>query len=249
MLPGKQLDINGMWKKRWSLRRIQPASTLPGVPVDGNQLPLALPTRTPHSPCGAWIPPMEAAAQSQTPTSWLKIAIHRIIIVCFVTWAEVYLIQSDPVPGAARVVGGHFEFCCGIGNAVPLILHYESDQGDVHLVRELQRQFTTNIHTVQNTFFQHHVCRFDPGAPHLQSKDGADWLVITDYVFHVTSVAVLSHFGPAGQPWHGATLPCTLRGAGRCSGSQAPQNSISPSWFTLLSAGMWTQPQRRNKRK
>lgn len=152
MLPGKQLDINGMWKKRWSLRRIQPASTLPHVLVDGNQLPLALPTRTPHSPCGAWIPPMEAAAQSQPPTSWLKIAIHRTIIARCVTWAEVYLVQSDPVPGAAWVVGGHFEFCCGISNAVPLILHDECDQGDVHLVRELQRQFTTNTYTVQKHF-------------------------------------------------------------------------------------------------
>lgn len=39
-----------------------------------------------------------------------------------------------------------------------------------------------------------------PGVSHLQGKDGGDWFVVADSVFHVTSVAVLRHFGPAGQP-------------------------------------------------
>lgn len=69
---------------------------------------------------------------------------------------------------------------------------------------------------------------------HLQGKDGRDWFVITDGVFHVTSVVVLSHFGAAGQAWNGATLPRAHSCAGRCSGSQAPQDPVGPSWFTLL---------------
>lgn len=77
-----------------------------------------------------------------------------------------------------------------------------------------------------------------PGVSHLQGKDGWDWFVVTDDVFHVTSVAVLRHFGPAGQPRNGTTLPCT---ASRCGGSQAPENPVGPRRFTLLSTGRGTE--------
>lgn len=40
----------------------------------------------------------------------------------------------------------------------------------------------------------------DPDVSHLQGEDGGDRFVVTDGVFHVTSVVVLRHFGPAGQP-------------------------------------------------
>lgn len=55
----------------------------------------------------------------------------------------IYLVQSDPVPGAAREVGCNFELGCGVSNAVPLILHHECDQGNIHLVRKLHRTFST----------------------------------------------------------------------------------------------------------
>lgn len=41
---------------------------------------------------------------------------------------NVYLKQSDPVPGATWVVGRQAEFCYGIIDTVPLILHYDGDQ-------------------------------------------------------------------------------------------------------------------------
>lgn len=47
---------------------------------------------------------------------------------------------------------------------------------------------------------------------------------------------MLGHFGPTGQPRNGVTL-CAQSCVGRCSGSQAPQDPVRPSWFTLLSTG------------
>lgn len=38
-----------------------------------------------------------------------------------------YLVQSNPVPGAAWEAGGYFEFDRGISNTIPLILHDEVD--------------------------------------------------------------------------------------------------------------------------
>lgn len=60
-----------------------------------------------------------------------------------------YPVQSNPIPGAAWEVGRHFEFGCGISNAIPLILHYECDQGNIHLIWELQKTFSINIYTEQ----------------------------------------------------------------------------------------------------
>lgn len=54
--------------------------------------------------------------------------------------------------------------------------------------------------------------------------------MVTDGVFHVTSVVVLRHFGPTGQPQSGATLPR----AGSSGGSQAPQDPVGPSRFTFF---------------
>lgn len=217
---------------------------------------------------------------------------------------SIYLVQSDPVPGAAREVGRNFEFGCGISNTIPLILHDECDQGNIHLVRELRRTFSINIYTEQkhckihfndnegpSTFWvvtemcaqhlssksawSHVFLSLDcilfrqsscvstvlspiviftmyPDVSHLQGKDGGDWFVVTDSEFHVTSVVVLCHFGPAGQPWNGATLPCTQSCVGRCGGSQAPQDPVSPSWFTLLPTWRGTRKrvtEKREKRK
>lgn len=73
-------------------------------------------------------------------------------------------------------------------------------------------------------------------ASHLQGKDGGNRFMVTDSVLHVASVVVLCHFGPTSQPWHGATLPCTESPCRR-SGSQTPQDAVSPSWFALLPTG------------
>lgn len=54
-----------------------------------------------------------------------------------------HLVQSNPVPGAARIVGRQLEHSFCIFKTVPLILHHKSDQWDVHLVWELQRSFKT----------------------------------------------------------------------------------------------------------
>lgn len=84
---------------------------------------------------------------------------------------------------------------------------------------------------------------------HLQGKDGGDWFVVTDGVFHVTAVVVLRDFDPAGQPRHGATLPCAERCACRRRGSQAPQDSVGPSWFALLPTGWGTFTERDGEKR
>lgn len=86
-----------------------------------------------------------------------------------------------------------------------------------------------------------------PDVFHLQGEDGGDGFVITDGVLHMTSVAMLCHFGPTGQPWKRTTLPNTL--TSRCSCSQTPQDPVSPSWFTFLPTGMMGETERWNKKK
>lgn len=84
---------------------------------------------------------------------------------------------------------------------------------------------------------------------HLQGEDGGHRFVVTGCVLHVTPVAVLCHFGPAGQPWSGAALPCVQGSVGRCGGPQAPQDPVGPSRFTLFPAARRTEKHKREKRK
>lgn len=77
---------------------------------------------------------------------------------------------------------------------------------------------------------------------HLQGEDGGDGFVVADGIFHVTSVIVLRHFGPASQAWNGAALPgAGVRGGGGGGGggggSKTPQDPVGPGWFTFLPAG------------
>lgn len=86
-----------------------------------------------------------------------------------------------------------------------------------------------------------------PDVSHLQGKDGGDRFVVTDSILHVTLVVVLCHFGPAGQPRNRATLSSAQSWVGRCSGSQAPQDPVRPSWFTLLSTGRGSEREWRRR--
>lgn len=62
--------------------------------------------------------------------------------------------------------------------------------------------FIIYIHTIKKKHFQNQTVKskHHPGVSHLQGEDGGHRFVVTDCVLHVTPVAMLRHFGPAGQP-------------------------------------------------
>lgn len=108
-----------------------------------------------------------------------------------------HLVQSDPVPGAASKVGRNSESGRCIGDTVPLVLHHDRDERNVHLVRKLHKTqkshlFLSHLHLRAN--------RVAVRTSHLQGEDGGHGFVVTDGVLHVTPVAVLHHLGAAGQP-------------------------------------------------
>lgn len=76
--------------------------------------------------------------------------------------------------------------------------------------------------------------------PHLQGEQWGNRLVVTDGEAHVTLILMLYHFSGSAQPGSQTSLQrCIVGRNGGTGATKAPQDAVSPGWFSLLSADVF----------
>lgn len=89
------------------------------------------------------------------------------------------------------------------------------------------------------------MCRI---LSYMQWKQGRNRFVVTDVEHHVIPVRMLSHFCCTTQPWGETSLQCCIVGRNwGTSATEAPENAICPSRFSLLSTDR--NENKRDRRK
>lgn len=144
-------------------------------------------------------------------------------------FSVLYLVKSNPVPGASGVIGCHLKFGHSISHFPPFIFYNQGHQRDVHFIWELWRAVCITV-----TWFwtlNHSFPHWPQPQIYLQGEDRGDGLVVAHSVLHVTAVEVLCYSSAAGEAGHRATLRCA---ACWSHGSYTPQNAISPCRLTLF---------------
>lgn len=99
--------------------------------------------------------PIKAWCSETFACQFKRLFLHSQKLFSFVSKTVIHLVQSNPVPGAASKVGRDSKFGRCISDTIPLILHEECDERNVHLAWELQKilpqmhLYSTNTRNLQ----------------------------------------------------------------------------------------------------